>query len=372
VASFSVPAQTLYSSLGGGPQNPTAAPIPGTIQAESWTGMSGVQTEATGDTGGGQNVGWIETGDWMDYSVNVASAGAYTVQFRVASAAGGGQIQLRSGATVLSSVNVAATGGWQTWATLTTTANLTAGTQTLRIHAAAGGWNLNWVQFTGNATNVNLALNKTTTVSSTENAGTPGSAAVDGNAGTRWSSLAADPQWIYVDLGATYNVNRVKITWETALGRDYLVQIGASTGAWTTMRTITANTALVNDHTGLSGTGRYIRIYGTARGTQWGYSIFELEVYGASAGRISTEEETSSLDVDTEEVSAYPMPFHNHLYIRGATPGTKYIMRNAAGMQVLDGIVSDHPVNTEKLPAGFYILDVKVKTRFVRRKLIKE
>ncbi|HYC87245.1 MAG TPA: cellulase family glycosylhydrolase [Chryseosolibacter sp.] len=126
----------------------------------------------------------------------------------------------------------------------------------------------------------NLALNKSVTVSSTESASYPGSLAVDGNGTTRWSSAFADPQWIYVDLGTTQSVNRVKITWEAAYGRDYLVQIGTSTTSWTTMKTVTGNTSLVNDHTGLSGSGRYVRIYGTARGTPYGYSIFELEVYG--------------------------------------------------------------------------------------------
>jgi beta-glucanase (GH16 family) len=131
----------------------------------------------------------------------------------------------------------------------------------------------------------NLALNKPTFTSSVENAGTPGSAAVDGNAtSTRWSSAFADPQWLYVDLGASYNVSRVKLTWEGAYGRDYLVQTSADAANWTTIKPVTGNTALINDHTGLSGTGRYVRIYGTARGTAWGYSLYELEVYGTPAG----------------------------------------------------------------------------------------
>ena len=53
---------------------------------------------------------------------------------------------------------------------------------------------------------VNLALNKPVTVSSVENASYPGTNAVDGNPGTRWSSAFSDPQWIYVDLQATYNI----------------------------------------------------------------------------------------------------------------------------------------------------------------------
>ncbi len=131
----------------------------------------------------------------------------------------------------------------------------------------------------------NLALNKTAVASSTESAAWPASGVVDGDVTTsRWSSLAADPQWIYVDLGATYVFNRVKITWEAAYGKDYQIQTAATaTGPWTTLRTITGNTALVNDNTGLSGNARFVRIYGTARGTEYGYSIFELEVYNGTA-----------------------------------------------------------------------------------------
>lgn len=60
---------------------------------------------------------------------------------------------------------------------------------------------------------VNIALNKTVTVSSTQ-AGLPAADAVDGNTGTRWGSEWSDPQWISVDLGAVMNVSRVKLNWE--------------------------------------------------------------------------------------------------------------------------------------------------------------
>jgi beta-glucanase (GH16 family) len=192
-----------------------------------------------------------------------------------------------------------------------TWSNVAAGTYTLTARATDNGGlttTSTAVSVTiGGTTSSNLALNKPVTVSSTENAGTPATAAVDGNAATRWSSIAADPQWIYVDLGANYNVNRVKITWEAALGKDYQVQIATATaGPWTTMRTVTGNAALVNDQTGLSGTGRYVRIYGTARGTQWGYSIFELEAYGTPVSTGSNLALNKPTTVSSTEAAGTP------------------------------------------------------------------
>ncbi|MBC8083378.1 MAG: carbohydrate-binding protein, partial [Hymenobacter sp.] len=123
--------------------------IPGKIQAESYSAMSGIQTEPTTDTDGGTNVAYFDTDDWVDYAVNAATAGTYTVGFRVASANGGATIQLRNAAgTPLGSVNVGVTGGWQSWITANATVTLPAGAQTLRVYAAAStGCNLNWLSF---------------------------------------------------------------------------------------------------------------------------------------------------------------------------------------------------------------------------------
>jgi hypothetical protein len=125
--------------------------IPGIVQGESYSAMSGVQTETTADANGGKNVGWIDQGDWMDYTVNAAIAGMYAVNFRVATQNTGASFQLRaSNGTVLATVNVPFTGSFQTWQTVTTTAVLPAGVQTLRVYASgAPQWNFNWMQFAG-------------------------------------------------------------------------------------------------------------------------------------------------------------------------------------------------------------------------------
>ena len=128
----------------------SAASIPGTIQAESYSAMSGIQVENTYDAGGGQNVGWQDNGDWMDYQVNVATAGNYKVDFRVATMFNGPQFQVRnSSGNVLATVNVPNTSSFQSWQTVSATVALPAGQQTLRIYTsnANGGWNFNYMSF---------------------------------------------------------------------------------------------------------------------------------------------------------------------------------------------------------------------------------
>ena len=120
-----------------------------TIQAENYFSMSGIQTEATTDAGGGQNVGWIDANDWMAYSsVTIPTSGTYTVEYRVASQSGGGRLSLdlNGGAIVLGELSLPSTGGWQNWTTVSHTVNINAGTYNLGVFAKTGGWNLNWIR----------------------------------------------------------------------------------------------------------------------------------------------------------------------------------------------------------------------------------
>jgi len=122
--------------------------LPGKFEAENYTNMNGVLTENTTDAGGGKNVGWIDNGDWMDYSVNIAYTGTYQASFRVSSPYANERFQLRkSNGTVLATINVPKTGAHQTWVTVTTSVSLEAGSQTLRILSLQSGWNINWTEF---------------------------------------------------------------------------------------------------------------------------------------------------------------------------------------------------------------------------------
>jgi fibronectin type 3 domain-containing protein len=145
------------------------------------------------------------------------------------------------------------------------------------------GESSNSVQISATTTvpSANLALHKVVTVSSVENAGLGGANAVDGNTtSTRWSSAFSDPQWIYVDLQATININRVRFYWENSYATSFQIQVSSDATNWTSIYSTTTGPGGVQNLTGLSGTGRYVRMYGTVRKTQYGYSLWEFEVYG--------------------------------------------------------------------------------------------
>jgi len=168
--SLTVPIPNVPS--GEAPYGGTRWNLPGTVQIENYdTGGQGVgynkptagtstlayrsdeaaQIEATSDTGGGDDVGWTNTGDWYKYMVNVTAAGTYSVNVRVASpnATSAYHVEV-DGTNVTSSVTVPNTGAWQTYTTLTKTGvNLTAGAHTLRLVVDNGGMNFNWLSVTG-------------------------------------------------------------------------------------------------------------------------------------------------------------------------------------------------------------------------------
>lgn len=141
--------------------------------------------------------------------------------------------------------------------------------------------------------NTNLALNRITAASTTVQTSAN---VVDGNATTRWeSAYGVDPSWISVDLGSAKTLSSVVIDWEAANAASYQVQGSNDNANWTTLAARNGG-AFGNrtDTNVVSGSYRYVRIYGTARsvGNNWGYSIYELKVFG-SAGASSASSASS-------------------------------------------------------------------------------
>jgi hypothetical protein len=162
-----VPPATADASV---PYGNVPAAIPGTVEAENYdTGgqgvaynvgsvngtahsyrSDGVDLEATSASGGGFNLGWTSSGQWFRYTVNVATAGTYTVSFEVAApgaVTGAFHLSGSTGASLSGRVNVPATGNWQAWQRVTATVTLPAGQQVLTLNEDNAGWNINKATF---------------------------------------------------------------------------------------------------------------------------------------------------------------------------------------------------------------------------------
>nr|WP_315222017.1 carbohydrate-binding protein [uncultured Flavobacterium sp.] len=129
------------------PPIPVTQVIPGKIEAENYSNSFGIQLENTTDIGQGQNVGYLDLNDWLEYKVDVASASKYTFDLRYASNSESGKINVLIDGVYYQSTDLPITNGWQTWQTITKNIDLPAGLHTIKIEVVKGGFNLNWFNF---------------------------------------------------------------------------------------------------------------------------------------------------------------------------------------------------------------------------------
>ncbi|MBN2764954.1 MAG: discoidin domain-containing protein [Paludibacteraceae bacterium] len=135
--------------------------------------------------------------------------------------------------------------------------------------------------------------------------------AIDNNPGTRWESASEDPQWIMIDFASPKNVTDIVISWEAANAKDYIIESSNNGTDWTTRVTKEAmpegmRTDYIFD---LSFEARYVRLTGTARNLNYGYSIWEFKVFGTNT--VST---LSPFPAAEKQIMAYPNPVTDRLY----------------------------------------------------------
>jgi len=350
----------VVATFGGfvGQTTTTRYPIPGKIEAENFATQQGTDKEATTDTGGGQNVDYFETGDWLDYNVSVASAGTYTVQFRVASANGGATLQLRNSAgTVLGSINVGNTGGWQSWQTISTNVALPAGNQTLRLYASAStGCNVNWLNFSTAASNFSVTLQA--------------EAASVNNGMTVEACSEGGQNMGYVDAGDYLVWNNINFPASGTYTIEYRVASGTSGGtisadlnaggiqfgnstipgtggwqAWTTVsKTVTLNAGTYN-----------FGIYAQTGG--WNLNWVRITKAGAARAAATTAATIKEAD-EQVTLDLYPNPAVDRLELTSETglAGSYYRIVNEHGQTLASGTLTRTNVDVAKLPAGIYTL----------------
>ena len=134
-------------------------PVPGYLEAEDYIFQSGTSLEMTEDEGGGQNIGYLDSADYVDYIINVTEEGFYDISYRVASDgsqdyANGGVIELQKlndslPPQILHTVSFPATSGWQDWKTFSNFAKvyMEKGDRKIRLFFTKTPFNLNWISF---------------------------------------------------------------------------------------------------------------------------------------------------------------------------------------------------------------------------------
>ena len=323
---------TLTSGGGGGggsggdqPFGGTPAAVPGTVQAANYdTGgqgtaynvtaangtansyrSDGVDLEATADTqdttaaGGADDMGWTGAGQWFKYTVQVATAGTYTVSFRVAAPGAvtdALHIANSSGTNLTGAVAVPATGGYQTWTTVTANVTLPAGAQTLTVDQDAAGWNLHYLAFTqdrvagggGGGGRPDGVLRHAGPRARPADHGLldlfrhrqpgapPPPTATRAPAGKARTATRSGSR---STSAPSTQICSASLLWETAYASAFQIQVSTDNANWTTVYSTTTATGGSQSFT-FSATARYIRVYATKRATQWGDSIFEFDVYG--------------------------------------------------------------------------------------------
>ncbi|MFQ9516084.1 MAG: discoidin domain-containing protein [Eubacterium sp.] len=290
--------------------------VPGVIEAEDYDTNFGCEP-TTGDAEGGY-IGWIDDGDSLVYNIEVEEEADYVVDYRVqcTDKNKNSAIKLKTDndsdyilTTLLDNSNTE----WKN-VKATDTIHLKAGTNQMKLLLVDGGFNFNYVKIYKEGTRppvaesddltmadltgypeISLSGAKVIDVSSEANNTNTGDKIIDGDYNTRWESKSEDPQYLTVDLGRTETLGGIKIYWEAAAAKNYVIETSTDNQNWTTVFTrINGNGGQKNgDENRSSGLesislskvtdARYVRIYCSERLTGYGDSIYEVKLYGRGA-----------------------------------------------------------------------------------------
>jgi CxxC motif-containing protein (DUF1111 family) len=167
------------------------------------------------------------------------------------------------------------------------------------------------------------------TASSSERGDLSAAAAIDQDPGTRWGSGFTDNENLTLDFGASVAITRVRIDWENAHATQYLLQVSDDKVNWTTIKTVDNSQGGTEDLTGLNGQGRYLRMQGIKRSTNYGYSIFEIQAFTGSpvAPPPETQPEQPPIDPTQPGVAIKPV----------AATSSAVENQGTSASQVLDG-----------------------------------
>ncbi|WP_010182066.1 cellulase family glycosylhydrolase [Aquimarina agarilytica] len=329
------------------------------IEAEAYCQQKGTRKESTRDTGGGQNIGYIDNGDYLRYRVNIPESATYTLKYRVASIVASGKLQFKTGNTSLGTVSIPNTQNWQSWTTIETEVNLNSGSQTIELFAASGRFNINW-----------FSLSKATNTTpppppSTGNCsfGTPLNQAL---ASTRNSSYTK----AYV-LGLNgpnlTNITNFTINWDLANNGLYQFSVNTNNGSpnwWVDLRAnAIQNFNAAQPSITLSSTG-----FTNLDGTYWvaldGTNFVmksttrDFTIYFSNQNTPPNCSVSGSKQLSDNLISIHPVPTKNNLNISGLTYPALISIVSMQGSTVLEFSANENTnqIDVSSLPTGHYFL----------------
>lgn len=229
-----------------------------------------------------------------------------------------------------------------------------------------------WASFSVNVReqNGNLALFAPATASSVENPELtphPESHVNDGDKETRWSSAYKDNQWIYVDLDAVQRINQIKLFWEAAFGKTYEIQVSDDAENWTTVYTENNGDGELDDIMIDAVETRYVKMNGLTRGTEFGFSLLELEVYG---------QPVTGIEEVSDAFSVYPNPAGEILWIKSAHRYHPYTVEiyNLTGQRVAVSEASPErfAIPLGHLEPGIYVLKINTGVEIFTERIYKK
>ncbi|MET8994214.1 discoidin domain-containing protein [Amycolatopsis sp. NPDC004169] len=162
---------------------------------------------------------------------------------------------------------------------------------------------------TTQAADVLLSQGKPVATSTVESSSYTGAKAVDGSTTTRWASAeGADPQWLRIDLGQSATIHRVVLNWEAAYAKKYRIEVSDDGTSFTTAATVDTGDGKIDDLGGLTARGRFVRFVGLTRGTSYGYSFWEMQVFGSTDSSGDTQAPTTPAGLTAGTATATSVP----------------------------------------------------------------
>jgi CxxC motif-containing protein (DUF1111 family) len=159
-----------------------------------------------------------------------------------------------------------------------------------------------------NPTQPGVAVTPLMATSSPVEGGLEAAYAIDGKGSTRWGSVAEDGAWIQFDFGAKTPIGYIKLQWENAYGKEYKLQVSDNGENWTDARYVSGAKGGTEEFFNLNINARFIRLQGVARGTNYGYSLFEVEFKTPGSDNTLLSSATSPVSFPASGAGWAPLP----------------------------------------------------------------